>query len=160
MIYFGAVAVIFGAYMMWREYAVFLDKELLWCRTFLRALSDYREKIKCYMDTPSSWACGYNDRYLSECGFLGRLMDGDNFSDAYRGSCGKLILTDTTEDTLNSCFERLGDGYLDTELEVIEQALEKLSREEGRISEDLLKRRKAAGAVLGAFASGIIILII
>ena len=71
-----------------------------------------------------------------------------------------MILTDTTEDALNSCFERLGDGYLDTELEVIEQALEKLSREEGRISEDLLKRRKAAGAVLGAFASGIIILII
>lgn len=160
MIYFGAVAVIFGAYMLWREYAVFLDKELLWCRAFVRALSDYREKIKCYMDTPSSWASGYGDRYLSECGFLGRLADGDDFLEAYRISRDGLILTDTVEEVLNSCFERLGDGYLDTELEVLELTLDKLSREEGRISEELSKRRKAAGAVLGAFAFGIIILII
>ena len=158
MYYFGAVAVIVGVYMIWREYSAFLHKELLWCRSFLNAITDYRDKIKCYMDTPSGWAAGYSDQRLTECGFLERLREGDDFCTAYKSMCGA-CLNDASENILSACFERLGEGYLDTELEVLGIAIDKLGKEEARLTDALPKQRKAAGAVLGAFATGLIIFI-
>ena len=160
MVYFGAILVIFGAYTVWREYALFLDKDLLWCRTFLAALTDYREKVKCYMNTPAMWADGYTDKLLCECGFLDKLVDGANFSEAYADIRKLTHLTDNADAILSSCFERLGEGYLDVEIEILESAIDKLSREEKELAESLAKRRKAVGAMIGAFAVGMIILII
>ena len=160
MLYFGAVAVILGAYMIWREYAFYLDGELLSCRSFLRALVDYREKIKCYMELPSDWVQGYRDEYLAECGFFDKIRSGVNFGEAYATSKDLILITDGVDDALTSCFDRLGDGYLDTELEALGIAIDKLTREEERLVENLSKRRKATGAVLGACALGIVILVI
>lgn len=160
MLYFGAIAIIIGAYMIWREYASYLDGELLSCRAFLRALTDYREKMKCYMDVPSSWAEGYFDEYLTKCGFLDMVKSGVDFAEAYRLSRENISVTDSVDEILVSCFARLGEGYLDTELETVEIAIGKLMREDERLSENLLKRRKATGALLGACALGIVILII
>ena len=160
MLYFGAILVLLGAYMIWKEYAVFLDKDLSWCRAFLAALSDYREKVKCYMDTPAMWAEGYKDELLCGCGFLDGIVGGATFSEAYKEVRNSVLLTDNVDAILTSCFERLGEGYLDTELEILESAIYKLSKEEASLGESLAKRRKAVGAVVGAFAVGMIILII
>ena len=160
MLYFGAIAVILGVYMIWREYAAYLDRELLSCRSFLRALTDYREKMKCYMDVPSSWAEEYSDEQLAECGFLDMVKSGTDISEAYRKSCANLCITDEVDKALTACFGRLGEGYLDTELETLEIAIGKLSREERHLTESLSKRRKATGAVLGACALGVVILVI
>lgn len=159
MAYLGAVAIVASVYVLWREYGKFLDGELLWCRCFLRALTDYREKVRCYVETPGSWAAGYSDEQLSSCGFLERLINGDGFATAYRDTDRPPYLTDATDSALEGCFDRLGEGYLDTELEVLASAIEKLTREEARLSDSLVKRRRAIGAVMGAVASGIVILI-
>ena len=160
MLYFGAIAVILGVYMIWREYATYLDRELLSCRVFLRALTDYREKMKCYMEVPSSWAMGYSDVTLSACGFLDVLKAGADLPEAYGKAKEKLCITDEVDRILTSCFFRLGEGYLETELETLEIAITKLSHEEGTMAENLSKRRKATGAVLGACALGVVILVI
>lgn len=158
--YIGAAVIIFAAFTVWREYAAFLERGVCWCRAFLAALCDLREKMKCYLDSPRSWAEGYEDGLLYECGFLERLRDGENLHEAYRASRRGACLSDTADEILDSCFRRLGEGYLDTELESVELAIEKLSGEEARGSEELVRRRKVAGAVLGACASGIVILVI
>ena len=160
MLYFGAIAVILGVYMIWREYSAYLDRELLSCRAFLHALTDYREKMKCYMYVPSSWAEGYSDENLSACGFLDMLKSGVDLPEAYRKARESLCVTDEVDKILTSCFGRLGEGYLDTELETLEIAIGKLSRAEGLMAENLSKRRKATGAVLGACALGAVILVI
>ena len=160
MLYFGAIAVILGVYMIWREYALYLDRELLYCRAFLDALVDYREKMKCYMDAPSNWAEGYCDENLTSCGFLDMLKSGVDLSEAYGKTRENMCLTDEVDKILVSCFSRLGEGYLDTELETLEVAIGKLTRVEGLMAENLSKRRKATGAVLGACAMGVVILVI
>ena len=160
MLYLGAIAVILGTYMIWREYAAYLDRELLSCRVFLRALVDYREKMKCYMDVPSSWALGYVDDELDVCGFLEMIKSGVDLYEAYTAKRDRFCLTDEVDEILSSCFSRLGEGYLETELEALESAIEKLTRVEKAISENLSKRRKATGAVLGACALGVVILVI
>ena len=158
--YIGALAVIVGVYIIWREYSAFLDRELRLCRAFVRAVSDYKEKVRCYMDSPKDWAEGYTDDTLSELGFLLNLRDGADFKEAYGAMRGNLHITDELNEILTSCFDRLGDGYLDTELETLDTAVVKLRSEEDRISLNLSKRWKAAGAMLGAFALGTVILVI
>ena len=160
MAYLGAVAVTLAMYLVWREYSHFLDGQLAWCRCFLRALGDYRNKMKCYMDTPTKWAGEYSDGHLSSCGFLERLEKEGNFKSAYTSACPSAHMSDSTDEILSSCFQRLGDGYLDTELEALSVAIDGLTREEARLSENVYKKRRASGAMLGAFAMGIVILII
>ena len=160
MLYLGTIAVILGVYMVWREYAAYLDRELLSCRAFLRALTDYREKMKCYMETPTAWATGYTDGDLDTCEFLDMLRAGADFPEAYSKARGKLCITEEVDMALTSCFDRLGEGYLETELETLEIAIGKLLREEGVMAENLSKKRKATGAMLGAFALGVVVLVI
>ena len=146
--------------MTWREYSALLGSELLWCRTFIGALSDMREKMRCYLDSPRAWAEGYKGGALEECGFLDLLRGGVGIADAYEGSRAGRNLSDVSDDILTDCFSRLGDGYLDTELSLIDAAIDKLSAEEKRAAAELPRKRKAMGAVLGACACGIVILVI
>ena len=159
MVYLGAVSIISAAYMLWREYSKFLDGEITWCRCFLAALTDYREKVKCYIETPDGWAREYTDEQLSSCGFLGYLADGQGFTAAYRKSEKPPYVTEATDSALSVCFARLGEGYIDSELETLNAVIDKLGTEDKRLSEALVKRRRALGAVMGAIASGIVILV-
>ena len=159
MAYFGAIAIVVAVYAVWREYCKFIDGELLLTRCFLRALTDYRDNVRCCVITPKSWAEGYRDEQLDSCGFLGRLADGEGFADAYRDTDMPPHLTAETDSVLRLCFDRLGNGDLSTELELLSLAIEKLTREESLLSESAVKRRRAIGAVMGAIASGTVILI-
>ena len=122
MIYFGAFWVVAGAFALWRAYCSYLGAELLDTRAFLRALSDYRERVRCYLEPPSVWAAGYSDDRLESSGFLSRISGGEELFAAYRESREAYYLPDRVDEVLTSCFSRLGDGCLETELEVIESA--------------------------------------
>ena len=158
MAYFGAVAVILAAYMTWRLYSDSLFVELDLCRRILAAITDYRDKIRCYMDTPQRWAMEYSDEELTRCGFLPCLMGGGDFSLAYGVLKENVTIGEGVDCALTECFERLGEGYLDTEIEILGVAIEKLKTEEKRMTEAFANKKKAAGAVLGAVATGIVIL--
>ena len=159
MVYIGALAVIFAAFMIWREYAGYLDRELYWCREFLGAIRDLREKMKCYLDSPCEWAREYKSEALLRCGFRDKLLQGEDILVAYKSS-RDVCLSDKAGEILESCFEHLGEGYIDTELESIELAIAKLTEEEKCASAEIGRKRKVAGAFIGAFASGIVILVI
>lgn len=160
MAYIGALAVFFAVFMIWREYSAFLSKRLSFCRSYLRALTDYKEKMRCYLTSPTEWACAYSDDLLEECGFLSALREGEDFCEAYKGTRGAVSLSEEADVIIGQCFGRLGEGYLDTELEIISAAIEKLGKEERDAATELPKKKKAVGAVLGAVAAGIVILII
>lgn len=160
MVYIGAFVVVAAAFMIWREYVGYLDGELYWQREMLRALMDLREKMKCYLTTPADWARDYDSKGLSDCGFLGRLCDNEDILSAYRAIKSGICISDKADEILVFCFSRLGDGYLDTELESLELAIAKLSEEESVASSEAVRRRKVAGAFIGAFAAGIVIMIV
>lgn len=146
--------------MTWREYSLLLGAELLWCRAFVSALTDMRAKMRCYLDSPRAWAEGYCGGPLEECGFLDLLREGVGVAEAYRGTRANMSLSDICDTLITDCFSRLGEGYLDTELSLMDLTIDKLSSEEKRAAEELPRKRKAMGAVLGACACGIVILVI
>lgn len=160
MLYLGAFAVIFAAFMLWREYSRFLIVELSTVRAFIRALEDYREHMRCFLDSPRSWAMEYRDSTLEESGFLVKLREGCRADEAYISSCGVMYPGDAADGVLRVCFERLGSGYLDTELTALDSSLDRLIKLEGGMANECKKRTQAAGALLGACASGIVIMII
>lgn len=160
MSYIGALAVIFAAFLIWREYVSYLDGELSGCRAFLSALKDYRERVRCYLVSPSEWASTYNDELLTECGFLTSVSEGADLSQAYSSAKGSLRLGNDADAILGECFGRLGNGYLDTELAVLDLAVSGLAEIESRSFPEVRNKRKAAGALLGACVCGIVIMII
>ena len=160
MTYIGALAVIFAAFMIWREYVSYLDGELSSCRAFLRALKDYRDRVKCYLDSPACWAMTYKDDLLSKCGFLESVAEGGDLSEAYLRARRILNLDARTDAILVDCFGRLGNGYLDTELAVLDSAILKLTETESQSAPEVQNKRRAAGAFIGACVSGFVIMII
>ena len=157
MAYFGAVAVILAAYMTWRVYSESLFGELDMCKRFLAALTDYRDKIRCYMDTPQKWASEYSDGELIRCGFLSSLADSGDFALAYGVLKEAVTVGQEIDSILTECFERLGAGYLDTEVEILNLAIDKLKTEQTGMRDAFCVKKKAVGAMLGAVASGIVI---
>ena len=158
MTYIGAAAVLLAVFMAWRCYCDFLFDELSHTRAFLRALQNYRERMKCYLESPSGWASGYDDALLSSSGFLDMVSGGESFSGAYLKTRELWCVSPCVDEILDGCFSRLGEGYLETELEVIESAISDIEREEKRLAEDISRRKRVAGALLGAFAVGVVIL--
>ena len=160
MVYIGALAVVFAAFLIWREYCGYLDGELSFCRAFCLALSDYREKMRCYLVSPYEWGCEYSDDLLEECGFLDNVKNGKSFYDAYLESKGKMVLSSEAEKTVLDCFERLGEGDLACEADLLGAAVDKLSGMADRADGECKKRKKAFGALIGAFALGIVIFVV
>ena len=159
MRFLGAFSIISAALLAWRAYRAYLIEELAFVRAFLGALEDYRRGVGCYLEPLSGWADSYLDERLSAVGFLDRLREGDAGA-AYKAVRNRCYLQDKVDEILNYTFSRLGAGYLEGELTVLDDAIARLSREEKRIAEELSKRQKVAGALLGAFAVGAVILVI
>ena len=160
MRYIGLCVIVFAVLLVWRGYCAYLAECSTYSLAFLRALRDYREKMKCYLVSPCEWANGFSDGALSDIGFLDRVKNGETLFVAYQAIRQGIFLPKRIDEALLSCFERLGEGYLDTELETLEGAIAEIEREEKALSEDVPRRQKAVGALLGACVVGGVILII
>ena len=158
MLYLGAMTVIFAAFLIWKEYSSYLSGQLQICRSFLDALRDFSEKVRCYLTSPKEWAGEYSDEHIQ--GFLDAVGGGESLLLAYAKEKSGWCIAQSFDDALVACFSRIGDGDLTAEIGTLEIAIGKLSRAESTLAEELVKKRKAVGAILGACASGIVILII
>lgn len=160
MPYIGAVALIIAAFMIWREYCLFLDAQLGLCRAYIRALSDLKEKMKSYLTPIRDWAREYDDGLLSECGFLGAIREGGGVREAYLSSTMRDRLPEGADEKLISLFSRLGGGYLEGEVESLDGTISGLAAIELEASGERIKRKRAVGALIGAVVLGIVIMII
>lgn len=160
MTYIGTLVVIIAVFMAWRGYCRYLCDELKDTRAFLRAVEDYRESMRCYLCTPADWARKYSDDRLAASGFLKKVADGADLLTTYRESRGSYCLSDKTDESLESCFCDFGGGDLTAELANLDTALAKIKSEEQSLTDGFGNRKKVAGALLGACAVGIVILVI
>lgn len=159
MLYFGVFIVNLIIFLIWREYSLYLKRELNTCRIFRTMLRDMRDKMRCYLESPRVWALGYEDDVLLASGFLYKLRHGCCLNDAYTACKDGMCISGDVDTVLRDFFTRMGDGYLDTELMAIDSAISGLSECERVMADESAKKSKVAGAVLGAFAVGMIILV-
>ena len=160
MRYFGIFILICAVFLIWRCYCGYVEDEAKMSRAFLFALRDYREKIKCYLISPSEWASGYGDEALRASGFTDKIKSGETMITAYLDTRSGMYLPMVVDEALKSCFMRLGEGDAYAEVETLESTIAVLEGEVKTINEQLPKRQKAVGALLGACAVGVVILMI
>ena len=160
MILIGACLLLLFSFLIWKEYAAYLSRGTKELREFIRFLECMREKMGCYLETPSEWIDGFTAEELERSGFLQRIKDGEDIFSAYTGCKESLCLCDDAVLILDDMFSHLGNGYLDTETAIIKASLDKLSKLEEVSKKDNENRTKAVGAVIGAVAIGIVILIL
>ena len=103
--YIGATVMILSAFYIWKIYVIYLERIHLFSRAFLAALTDLREKMRCYLDSPRAWSQGYRDPLLEECGFLRRVRDGEDIF-----LCG-MTLDDFKEKIKTDVRVAENDGY-------------------------------------------------
>ena len=127
---------------------------------FLAFIRNMKERMECYLELPADWAVGFKSPELERTEFLLYVRDGMNVAEAYEKCESSLCICDEAKDTLKALFDRFGEGYLDTELSLIKSSIEKLSEIEASLKTENGNKIKAVGAMLGAVAIGIVVLVI
>jgi hypothetical protein len=119
-----------------------------------------RDRMECYLETPSSWIDEFEYCELERIGFVSDIREGGDLLSAYEKRKSALCIGKEAENIISNMLSELGDGYLGTELNIINSALDKLSKIESAVSSERENKARAAGALLGAVAAGVVILII
>ncbi len=161
MIQIMGSAVLLGAsFFIWRGYSRHLRREMRAIAAMLSALKDMRDKMTAYLTSPSEWAKKYSCEVLGESGFIDSVRDGDDLLCAYNRSKERLALPASADSLVCELFSHMGEGYLESETAALSFCIDKLDAISKTVSEDIDKKIKVAGAVIGAVGAGIIILII
>lgn len=160
MVFLGAVMLAAATFVLWREYAAYLKKGVDELSGFLAFIRNMKERMECYLELPADWAGGFRSPELEGSGFLFYVREGMDVGEAYEKCENSLCICDEAKDALRALFDRFGEGYLDTELSFIKSSIEKLSEIEASLKIENGNKIKAVGAMLGAVAMGIVILVI
>lgn len=143
---------------VWRAYVDFLHRQREACRVFLDLLRDLRDKTYCYLESAREWASrtARRDAY----GFTDMVGSGVGLLEAYEACRESLYLPREADEALVEYFTRAGGGYLDGELMAADRAIERLAALDAASGEETARRTRVAGALLGALAAGIVIMIL
>ena len=160
MVIFSGILLILVAFLLWREYSLYLKREESELCEITRFVRNMRDRMACYLELPSAWAGEYSSDVLERVGFLPKIRSGEDVSLAYEGIKEQLLLDPDISDELSTLFAGLGDGYLEGELALVDKTIAKLDSAGARLAPEIKNKTRAAGAMLGALAMGAVILII
>ena len=160
MLFIGLVLMLFCAFFAWREYTLYLGRELRELTEFISFFKTMRERMKCYLEPPSAWIRSYSTPELLRVGFIGHVQGGADVGSAYALCEGELCISDEAKAVIRDMLSVQGGGYLEGELSAIDTAVDKLSLIEKRTRDDHGNKSRAAGAVIAAVSIGVVILVI
>lgn len=160
MFFIGVGILLCVAFLCWREYTAYLQRELDELSDFLFFIENMRDKMECYLQSPLSWVGEFSRPSLERLGFLDSLRCDGDLGAAYRACTDKLLIKSDASEVIGELFSRFGEGYLDTERGLIDSTIHKLSIIEGKLKDELKNKSRAAGAMIGAIAIGAVIMII
>ena len=151
MKYIGMIIFFFALFILAREHRRMLTERLSELRAFLDFVRHIRIEIGCYMSPPDKLCRGFFSPVLSEMGFLQRIESGSSPIDAYKSVSDSLSLLEGEREILYRLFSKLGDGYLEDTVKLIDEAENKLSLILSEIEIETPKQIKLASVL---FATG------
>ena len=156
---FGMFFVVISAMIFAFERTSADDRRLRVLLELTKFIERLRIDIGCYLKPVSDIAAAFSSDTLSELGFLSdiREMGADK---AYVRLEEKKILRDEEKRILSGFFSRLGEGYAEDELKLIDSALQELSALIKVEREKAPKRKKLFLTLSCAGALALIILLI
>ncbi len=159
MYFFGSIAVLCAAFLLWRGYSREMDARLSICEVLLSLISDMRGKLSAYLISPREWALRYNGEAGELSPLLGALVSGELPRDAFSRVEEKLSFDKELLSIASELFSGLGTGYIESELRALDLAIEAIRLRSGKIKLDNERSKRAFGAVIGAAVGGVLILL-
>ena len=160
MLFIGIFMLIGCLFFLWREYTIYLGREMRQTDELSAFLRYMRDRMSCYLEPISAWIGEYSTPELERLGFLGALRDGVDVREAFDNFSDEMCISREVIDAFSGAVRDMGEGDLEGEVSILNTAVDKLSSVGGRVSEDYKNKIKASGAMLAAVAVGVIVLII
>ena len=160
ILFVGVLMLICCLFFAWREYAVYLGREMREITELLAFVKHIRERMSCYLEPISAWIGEYSTPELERLGFLGALRGGMDVKQAFADCLDKMCISPDVSDAFSDTLTEMGDAYLESELDTLDSAVDKLSTAQKRVNDDYKNKIKASGAMLAAVAIGVVVLFI
>ena len=160
MLFVGVLILICCLFFAWREYAIYLGREMRETSELLAFLKHMRERMSCYLEPISAWIGEYSTPELERLGFIAALRGGEDIRSVFDNCLSEMCVSQEVSDAFKETLREMGDGYLDTELDALGAAVDRLTTLGERVNDDYRNKIKASGAMLAAVAIGVAVLVI
>ena len=144
----GIALVMIGALLVSREYDRLLDRRILEYRGLVNLITHAEAEITKSLAHGSGLWQGFSDDALENSGLLPLLREGESLKNAFDKCKGKMALSTEAKERISALFAPLGRGYRDSEIRLLCEIKDSLSREYDSESESAEKNKKIARALL------------
>ena len=144
----GIALVMISALLVSREYSRRLDRRI----SEYRGLVDLIAYAECEITKSLAHGVGlwqgFSEDALEKCGLLPLLREGESLKNAFDKCKGKMALSAEASDRISAMLAPLGRGYRDSEIRLLGEIKDGLSKELDIESESAEKNKKIAKALL------------
>ena len=144
----GIALVMISALLVSREYDRRLDRRILEYRGLVDLISYAEAEITKSLAHGGGLWQGFSDGALEKCGLLPLLRKGESLKSAFDKCKGKMALSTEASERISTMLAPLGRGYRDSEIRLLGEIKDSLSKELDSESESAEKNKKIARALL------------
>ncbi len=133
----GISVILAAAVTVCAKYSAYERKRLSECEGFLLLLRHIRAGISCFCMPIPECVRGFENRALSDAGFIDALLESESFSEAVEKCEGRLSLGEGELHLLRSLGDSLGKNFKEEELRLLdyyeEELTDHINEEEGKM---------------------------
>ena len=145
----GGIALeIIAALLISREYDRRLDRRISEHLGLVNLIAYAETEITKSLAHGGGLWQGFSDGALEKCGLLPLLREGESLKNAFDKCKGKMALSTEAKERISNLFVPIGRGYRDSEVRLLGEIKDSLSRELDSESESADKSKKIAKALL------------
>ncbi len=159
MKYIAVAVFLIPALYIYREYSKKSKARLKQCLSFLSFIRYAKVQLSCYLKPIREIAENFDDRVLSEIGFIERIKNSDTPVKAFRECEELLSLGKEERDILLELFSHIGDGYMEQSLKLIDSAIGQLEGISEELKKEVPRTIKLALTLTATATAGLFILV-
>ena len=156
---FGIALILLSAFVFAREKNRAAERRITVLEEIFRLADAMKLEIGCYLRPIGEIVASFSSPQLSECGFISDFLSLGAY-EAYLRLESRLSFGEEEKKLLSAFFARVGKGYAEDEIKLIETFLTQLSLILKKEREKLPKEKKLSATLSCAAALAVIILLV
>ena len=156
---FGMALILFSSLIFCREKSRAAERRVMVLEEIFRLADAMKIEIGCYLRPIGEIVSSFSSPILSECGFVSDFVSLGAY-EAYLRLQSQLCFNEEEKNLLGTFFSRLGRGYAEDEIKLIEVFSSQLSAMLKKERENLPRQKKLSATLSCAAALAVIILLV
>ena len=160
MKYIGIILFMGAFFLISEEYRKRAERRLCETEDFLAFIEHIRLQMGCFLARPREYLADFAKETFKRTGFCELVESGMSLSEAFSEIFPRLSLRHEEKELLAELFSRLGDGYLEDGIKLLDEGIERLGGLCGQLRESTKKNVKLVSALSATFSVGILFLVL